>query len=123
MNQYGRIVQLVAQHGRNIGFGHFQTPANVEAIQIAACVVGWLGGEQKYYRACKLLTKSEDNKQPGNCKTASKGKRNSQSVITTASSDVEGCSSTALGIKNRPLQGHTRRAGGLWEDWENTELQ
>lgn len=75
--QDGRILQLLAQKGGTIGFVHFQTPANAEAIQIAACVVGWVEREQQYYGACKLLTKSEDNAQAENCKTASKGKRNS----------------------------------------------
>lgn len=60
----GEGVQLLAQQGRNIGFVHFQTPANAQAIQIAACVVGWVGRGQEYYGACKLLTKSEDNTQP-----------------------------------------------------------
>lgn len=70
--------------------------------------MGWLGGGQKYYRACKLLTKSEDNKQPGNCKTPSKGKQNSQSVIATASSDVGGSDSSALGIEKTTAGGYTQ---------------
>lgn len=81
LNQYGRVVQLVAQQERNIGFVHCQTPANTEAIQIAACVVGWVRREQRYYGACKLLTKAEDNMQPENCETASKADQNSQSGI------------------------------------------
>lgn len=63
---------MVAQQERNIGFVHVQTPANAKAIQIAACVVGWVRREQKYYGACKLLTKAGDNMQPGNCETDSK---------------------------------------------------
>lgn len=58
LNQNGRLVQLVAQQERNIGFVHVQTPANTKAIQIAACVVGWVRREQEYYGACKLLTKA-----------------------------------------------------------------
>lgn len=37
LNQKRRLVQLVAQQERNIGFAHMPTPANTEAIQIAAC--------------------------------------------------------------------------------------
>lgn len=55
---------MVAQQERNIGFVHVETPANTEAIQIAACVVGWVRKEQKYYGACKLLTKAGDKMQP-----------------------------------------------------------
>lgn len=59
LNQNGRLVQLVAQQERNIGFFFtFKTPANMKAIQIAACVAGWVKREQKYYGACKLLTKA-----------------------------------------------------------------
>lgn len=72
LNQNGRLVQLVAQQGRNIGFVHVLTPANTKAIQIAACVVGWVRSEQKYYGACKLLTEAGDNMQPENCETDSK---------------------------------------------------
>lgn len=81
--------------------------------------MGWLGGEQKYYRASKLLTKSEDNKQPGNCKTASKGKRNSRSVIATASRDVEGSDSSALGIEKTTAGGYTQSCGALGGLGEN----
>lgn len=72
LNQIGRLVQLVAQQERDIGFVRVQTPANTKAIQIAACVVGWVRSEQKYYGAGKLLTKAEDNMQPENCETDSK---------------------------------------------------
>lgn len=72
LNQNGRLVQLVARQERNIGCAHVQTPANPKAIQIAACVVGWVRREQKYHGACKLLTKAGDNVQPGNGETDSK---------------------------------------------------
>lgn len=61
---------MVAQQERVLDL--LQTPASTEAIQIAACVVGWVRREQKYYGAYKLLTKAEDNMQPENCKTDSK---------------------------------------------------
>lgn len=120
-NQYGRIVQLLAQQGRNIGFVHFQTPANAEAIQIAACVVGWVRREQKYYGACKLLTKSEDNTQPENCsqKQTEFTVRSPLPIVTWRGPTLV---NSDLRIK-RPLQGGTCRAGLLWEDWEKTELQ
>lgn len=63
---------MVAQQESYIGFAHVQTPANTKAIQIAACVMGWVRREQKYYGACKLLTKAEDNMQLENCETDSK---------------------------------------------------
>lgn len=77
LNQNGRLVQLVAQQERNIGFVRVQTPASTKAIQIAACVVGWVRREQKYDGACKLLTKSEDNVKPENCETDSQPTENS----------------------------------------------
>ncbi len=72
LNQNGRLVELVAQQERKIGFSQVQTPANTKAIQIAACVTDRVRREQKYYGACKLLTKAEDNMQLENCKTDSK---------------------------------------------------
>lgn len=68
---------MVAQQERNIGFVHVQTPANTKAIQIAACVVGWVRREQKYYGACKLLTKAEDNMQPEKLRDQFQAYRNS----------------------------------------------
>lgn len=77
LNRNRPRVQLVAQQERNIGFVHIQTPANTKAIQIAACVEGRVRGEHKYYGACKLLTKAEDNMQPENRETDSKPSKNS----------------------------------------------
>lgn len=68
---------MVAQQERKIGFVHVQTPANTKAIQIAACVVGWVRREQKYYGACKLLTKAEDNMQPEKLRDQFQAYRNS----------------------------------------------
>lgn len=62
---------MVAQQEENIGCARVQTPANTKAIQIAACVVGRVRGVQKYYGACKLLTKAGDNIQPENGETDS----------------------------------------------------
>lgn len=116
LNQYGRLVQLVAQEERNIGFVHFQTPANTEAIQIAACVVGWVRREQKYYGACKLLTKAEDNMQPENCETDSKADQNSQSGYVNASSDVEESGFSGLRIKDHCRGIHTELVGSGWSE-------
>lgn len=108
----------------NIGFVHFQTPANTKAIQNAACVERRVRREQKYHGACKLLTKAGDNVQPENCETDSKQPEFIERECDCQERDEESRVS-ALRIKDR-LQGkHTELEGsahtqGILQSVHNT---
>lgn len=81
---------MVAQQERNIGFVHFQTPANTEAIQIAACVVGLVRGENRNTMVpVSFLPKLRIICSQKTARLIPKADRNSQSGIGNASGDVE----------------------------------